>query len=104
MPPPIVVTEQLGKSFIVRTKAGRLRRTKRFVDAVAGVSVSIEVGEMVGYLGPNGAGKSTTIKMLTGILTPSSGHVEVAGLVPMRARVALARRIGVVFGQRSQLW
>ena len=104
MPPPIVVTEQLGKSFIVRTKAGRLRRTRRVVDAVAGVSVSIEAGEMVGYLGPNGAGKSTTIKMLTGILTPSSGHVEVAGLVPMRARVALARRIGVVFGQRSQLW
>ena len=104
MPPPIIVTEQLGKSFTVRTKAGRLRRTKRVVDAVAGVSVSIEAGEMVGYLGPNGAGKSTTIKMLTGILTPSSGHVEVAGLVPMRARVALARRIGVVFGQRSQLW
>jgi ABC-2 type transport system ATP-binding protein len=101
---PIIVTEQLGKSFTVRTKAGRLRRTKRVVDAVAGVSVSIEAGEMVGYLGPNGAGKSTTIKMLTGILTPSSGHVEVAGLVPMRARVALARRIGVVFGQRSQLW
>jgi len=104
MPPPIIVTEQLGKSFTVRTKAGRFRRTKRVVDAVAGVSVSIEAGEMVGYLGPNGAGKSTTIKMLTGILTPSSGHVEVAGLVPMRARVALARRIGVVFGQRSQLW
>jgi len=71
---------------------------------VRAVHFTVEPGEMVGYLGPNGAGKSTTIKMLTGILAPSGGRLEVAGLVPLRDRVALARRIGVVFGQRSQLW
>ena len=59
---------------------------------------------MVGYIGPNGAGKSTTIKMLTGILVPSGGRIEVAGVDPQRRRVELARRIGVVFGQRTQLW
>jgi ABC-2 type transport system ATP-binding protein len=59
---------------------------------------------MGGYIGPNGAWKSTTIKMLTGILVPSGGQVTVAGLVPWRQRRALARRIGAVFGQRTQLW
>src|SRR4051812_37469138 len=59
---------------------------------------------MVGYIGPNGAGKSTTIKMLTGILVPTSGQVQVAGLDPSRARVEVARRIGVLFGHRTQLW
>lgn len=72
--------------------------------AVAGVSFDIAPGELVGYLGPNGAGKSTTIKMLTGILVPSSGTVEVAGLTPWRERERNAKQIGVVFGQRSQLW
>src|SRR5690606_13175369 len=72
--------------------------------AVDGVGFSIEEGELVGYLGPNGAGKSTTIKMLTGILVPSAGMVEVAGVVPWRERERNARHIGVVFGQRSQLW
>jgi ABC-2 type transport system ATP-binding protein len=71
---------------------------------VAGIDLHIERGSMVGYIGPNGAGKSTTIKMLTGILVPSAGHVRVDGLEPSRARTELARRIGVVFGQRSQLW
>jgi viologen exporter family transport system ATP-binding protein len=61
-------------------------------------------GEMVGYIGPNGAGKSTTIKMLTGILTPSGGRLRVAGIDPSRERTRLARRIGVVFGQRTTLW
>jgi ABC-2 type transport system ATP-binding protein len=72
--------------------------------AVADVSFRIEPGELVAFLGPNGAGKSTTIKMLTGILTPSSGRVEVNGLVPHRQRIANARHVGAVFGQRSQLW
>lgn len=76
----------------------------REVVAVDSVSFSIEPGEIVGYVGPNGAGKSTTIKMLTGILLPTSGRIEVAGLVPHRRRRQLARRIGVVFGQRTQLW
>ncbi|MEV0633122.1 ATP-binding cassette domain-containing protein [Nonomuraea wenchangensis] len=72
--------------------------------AVQDVSFAIDEGEVIGYLGPNGAGKSTTIKMLTGILTPTSGTVQVGGLVPWRDRSANARNVGVVFGQRSQLW
>ena len=83
---------------------GRLRREMVDVRAVDGVSFAVERGEMVGYIGPNGAGKSTTIKMLTGILVPSGGEVRVAGLEPSRRRIDLARRIGVVFGQRTQLW
>jgi ABC-2 type transport system ATP-binding protein len=81
-----------------------LRREKRVVPAVDGVSLTIEPGEMVGYIGPNGAGKSTTLKMLTGVLAPSSGEVSVFGLTPVPQRTRLALRIGVVFGQRSQLW
>jgi ABC-2 type transport system ATP-binding protein len=72
--------------------------------AVDGVSFDVEAGEVVGYVGPNGAGKSTTIKMLTGILVPSSGEVEVAGLVPHRDRNRHLHHIGVVFGQKTQLW
>jgi ABC-2 type transport system ATP-binding protein len=94
----------VSKDFVVYTRAGRLRRTRTRVHAVDDVSLRIEPGELVGYIGPNGAGKSTTIKMLTGILVPSSGAVRVAGLDPQRSRIELARRIGVVFGQRSQLW
>jgi ABC-2 type transport system ATP-binding protein len=71
---------------------------------VDGVSFSIQRGEMVGYVGPNGAGKSTTIKMLTGILTPTAGEAYVNELVPSRDRKRLAYQIGVVFGQKSQLW
>jgi ABC-2 type transport system ATP-binding protein len=94
----------LRRDFTVRVKAGRLRRRKRVVSAVDGVSLAIEPGEMVGYIGPNGAGKSTTLKMLTGVLAPSSGEVSVYGLEPVRQRTRLALRIGVLFGQRSQLW
>ncbi|MBU0742733.1 ATP-binding cassette domain-containing protein [bacterium] len=72
--------------------------------AVNEVSFDIEPGEMVGYIGANGAGKSTTIKMLTGILTPTSGEVRVGGLVPYRDRRHYTRHIGAVFGQRTQLW
>ncbi len=72
--------------------------------AVEGVSMALEEGELVGYIGPNGAGKSTTIKMLTGILVPTSGDIRVAGLVPHADRKRNARNIGVVFGQRSQLY
>lgn len=73
-------------------------------EAVKGISFSIDEGEMVGYIGPNGAGKSTTIKMLTGILVPSSGEITVNGLVPYEDRQKNAKNIGVVFGQRTQLW
>jgi ABC-2 type transport system ATP-binding protein len=96
--------EDVSKRFVVRTKKGRLRRERRTVDAVDGITLAVEEGELLGYLGPNGAGKSTTIKMLTGILVPSSGQVRVAGLDPARRRIELTRKIGVVFGQRVQLW
>ena len=76
----------------------------RIVQAVRDLSLQIERGEMVGLVGPNGAGKSTTIKMMTGILMPTGGNLHVAGLVPIHQRRELASRIGVVFGQRSQLW
>ena len=95
------------KEFVVyRKSAGRarLRRERHKVRAVDGISLAVNEGELVGYIGPNGAGKSTTIKMLTGILVPSSGRIRVAGVDPQRRRVDLARRIGVVFGQRTQLW
>ncbi|HKR50385.1 MAG TPA: ATP-binding cassette domain-containing protein, partial [Pseudonocardiaceae bacterium] len=81
----------------------RRRRGVRLT-AVDGVTLTVAPGEAVGLLGPNGAGKSTTIKMLTGILVPTAGRARVCGLDPVRQRRALARRIGVVFGQRSQLW
>jgi ABC-2 type transport system ATP-binding protein len=100
----LIKMHQLRKSFTVRVRSGRFRRTKRVVSAVDGVDLAIEAGEMLGYIGPNGAGKSTTLKMLTGVLTPSSGTVSVCGLTPVPQRTTLARQIGVVFGQRSQLW
>lgn len=79
-------------------------RDYEFVQAVKDVSVDIMPGEMVGYLGPNGAGKSTTIKMMTGILEPSSGEILVNGRIPYAERTKNAQDIGVVFGQRTQLW
>src|SRR6202046_112272 len=79
-------------------------RDYRTVAAVDRVGFSIERGEMVGYIGPNGAGKSTTIKMLTGILVPTSGEIRVNGYVPFRQRRQYVKTIGVVFGQRTQLW
>ncbi|MGH8977138.1 MAG: ABC transporter ATP-binding protein, partial [Acidimicrobiia bacterium] len=100
----MIRVDALSKSFTVYRKLGRVRRARAMVHAVDDVSFGVDTGEMVGYVGPNGAGKSTTIKMLTGVLVPSGGEVEVAGLVPYKQRVDLARRIGVVFGQRSLLW
>lgn len=101
---PIVQLDNLRRSFTVRQKVGRLRRQTRVVHAVDGISASIQPGEAVGYIGANGAGKSTTIKMLTGILVPSSGQVRTCGYDPVPDRRRLAREVGVVFGQRSQLW
>jgi ABC-2 type transport system ATP-binding protein len=89
----------LSKTFV----SGRGRR-RRKVEAVRDVSFSVGPGERVAYIGPNGAGKSTSIKILTGILHASHGEVRVLGLVPWRQRRALTRRIGTLFGQRSQLW
>ncbi len=84
--------------------ANLFSRKHRVVQAVDSISFTVARGEMVGYLGPNGAGKSTTIKMLTGILVPTSGEVTVNGYIPHRQRKENAKRIGVVFGQRSHLW
>ncbi|QDY76907.1 ABC transporter ATP-binding protein [Streptomyces qinzhouensis] len=103
-PTPVIELTDVEKVFDVRKRAGLLRREKQRVRAVDGISFTVPRGEMVGYIGPNGAGKSTTIKMLTGILTPSGGRVRVAGIDPSRERARLARRIGVVFGQRTTLW
>jgi ABC-2 type transport system ATP-binding protein len=82
----------------------RFRTRRGPVEAVAGIDFQVRAGEFVGYAGPNGAGKSTTVKMMSGILLPSGGRVEVCGMVPYRERKRLARRMGVVFGQRTQLW
>jgi ABC-2 type transport system ATP-binding protein len=107
-----IVVEDLVKTFRVAERragtwgalAGLLRRRYRTVRALAGVSFSLQPGELVGYIGPNGAGKSTTVKILSGILVPDSGRVEVLGRTPWRNRVQTVGRIGVVFGQRTQLW
>ncbi len=109
---PLIETRDLRKVFrsVKRTPGavGALRTlfTREHVERVAveGVTMSLDAGELVGYIGPNGAGKSTTIKMLTGILVPTSGDVRIAGLVPYEERKRNARNIGVVFGQRSQLY
>ncbi|MFU8849975.1 ABC transporter ATP-binding protein [Micromonospora sp. SL1-18] len=100
----VIEMSGLRKEFTVRVKVGRLRRERRTVTAVDGIDLRVERGEMVGYIGPNGAGKSTTLKMLTGVLMPSAGQARVCGLRPVAERTRLALRIGVVFGQRSQLW
>ena len=100
----LIEVTDLSRTFEVRRKVSRFRREVHEVRAVDHLSFAVEAGEMVGYIGPNGAGKSTTIKMLTGILVPSSGSLSVAGIDPSRNRVELTRRIGVVFGQRTTLW
>ncbi|WP_274363046.1 ABC transporter ATP-binding protein [Paenibacillus thermotolerans] len=103
---------QLRKEFTVQKSReglkGALRdlfnREYKHVTAVNDISFQIPKGEICGYIGENGAGKSTTIKMLTGILVPTSGKIEVNGYIPYKEREAFVRNIGVVFGQRSQLW
>jgi ABC-2 type transport system ATP-binding protein len=100
---PIIEVADLRKEFVAHRGSG-LRRERVAVRAVDGISFSVERGELLGYIGPNGAGKSTTVKMLTGILVPSGGQVAVADLVPTKRRIQLARKIGVMFGQRIQLW
>jgi ABC-2 type transport system ATP-binding protein len=99
---PVVEARGLIRRFTRR--GGGWRRERRWTTAVDDVSFTVRPGETVGYIGANGAGKSTTIKMLTGILVPTEGTIRTCGLDPVAQRRTLARRIGVVFGQRSQLW
>lgn len=109
---PIIEIRNITKEFKVLNRReglkGSLRdlfsRDYKTVRAVDNISMTIEQGEIVGYLGPNGAGKSTTIKMMTGVLEPTSGEILVGGNVPYKNRTKNAQEIGVVFGQRSQLW
>ena len=109
---PQIVVEDLVKSYRVTERrpgllgafAGLFARRHRTVHALTGATFAIEPGELVGYIGPNGAGKSTTIKLLCGILVPDSGRCEVEGRVPWEDRRAHVARLGVVFGQRTQLW
>lgn len=109
---PQIVVENLRKAFqVAERKPGLLgalrgvaRRTYKTIHALDGVSFTVEPGELVGYIGPNGAGKSTTVKVLAGILTPDSGNATIDGRVPWKQRIAHVARIGVVFGQRTQLW
>ncbi len=109
---PQIAVENLTKIFSVAERKpgtwgairGLAKRRYRQVHALDGVSFALEPGELVGYIGPNGAGKSTTVKVLAGILVPTSGQVHVMGRVPWRERVAHVSQIGVVFGQRTQLW
>ncbi len=109
---PIISITRLQKHFRVmrhhRGLLGALRnlfsRQYRIVRAVDVVSFQIQAGELVGYLGPNGAGKSTTIKMLTGLLVPTGGEIQVNGYIPWKDRRSYVARIGAVFGQRTTLW
>jgi ABC-2 type transport system ATP-binding protein len=109
---PQILVEGLAKTYRVAERepgawgavTGLFHRRWRTIEALKGVGFSMERGELIGLIGPNGAGKSTTIKILSGILRPSAGRCEVDGLVPWLQRVQHVARIGVVFGQRTQLW
>ena len=101
-----IQVDHLQKNFWVRKKKDKrsLFREKEKVEALRDLSFQIERGELVGYIGPNGAGKSSTVKILSGILTPDGGSATIGGLIPWENRKEHVRRIGVVFGQRMQLW
>ena len=101
-----IQVDHLQKNFWVRKKKDKrsLFREKEKVEALRDLSFQIERGELVGYIGPNGAGKSSTVKILSGILTPDGGSATIGGLIPWENRKEHVQRIGVVFGQRMQLW
>lgn len=107
-----IIVENLSKTFHIAQRQpgvwgalrGVVRRAYRQIAALDGISFAIAPGELVGYIGPNGAGKSTTVKVLSGILVPDAGRCEILGRVPWKERVSHVAQIGVVFGQRTQLW
>ena len=109
---PIIEVKNLVKKYkTIEKEPGMIGYFKNLIHpkykeftAVKGINMSIEPGELVGYIGENGAGKSTTIKMLTGLLTPTSGQVIIDGLVPYEKRIENNKKIGAVFGQKTQLW
>ena len=107
----VIEVTNLKKEFITKTRKVKpngkkylFKKEKRVKNAVDGISFSVEEGEALAFIGPNGAGKSTTIKMLTGILYPTSGDIKVLGLNPRTERIKLSYQIGSVFGQKEQLW
>src|SRR5579871_197216 len=107
-----ILVEELSKTYRIAERnpgaagaiKGLFHRRWRTIEALSGVSFELEQGELVGLIGPNGAGKSTTIKILSGIFEPTSGRCEVDGITPWKQRIRHVARIGVVFGQRTQLW
>lgn len=101
---PAVEVDNLRKVYEVNRRRGLFSRVKSHVVSVDSVSFAVPEGQALAFVGPNGAGKSTTIRMLTGILTPTEGHARVLGFVPWKERSRMAFHIGAVFGQRSQLW
>lgn len=109
---PQIELSKVCKTFTIRERPegrfsvlrGMVKRTKREIKALQEIRFSIEEGELVGYIGPNGAGKSTTVKIMSGILTPESGSCPILGRVPWKERTSHVSQIGVVLGQRSQLW
>lgn len=109
---PIIVVKDLKKTYKTHKREQGLknaikslfRREYETKHALKGISFEIEKGEILGFIGPNGAGKSTTIKVLSGVLYPSSGEVRVMGFIPWKDRVEYVKNIGVVFGQKEQLW
>ncbi len=109
---PIISLDGIGKTFNVARRAAGFKeafkalfaREYTRIEALRDISFAIGEGEIVGYIGPNGAGKSTTIKVMSGIMVPDAGDCRVMGYTPWKERAAYVRNIGVVFGQRSQLW
>ncbi len=109
---PAIETKQLKKTYVSNKKSPGIKggikslfsREKSYVDAVCGIDLSIEQGELVGFLGPNGAGKTTTLKMLSGILYPTSGYSSVLGYTPSDRKPDMLRRISLVMGNKMQLW
>lgn len=108
----VINVENLSKTFKVKTKEkglkgslkGIIKPEYKEIHAVKNISFKVNEGEMIAFIGPNGAGKSTTIKMMTGILYPDSGNIEILGINPTKDRKKLAYKIGTVFGQKEQLW
>ena len=107
-----IIVEELVKRYriserdagVLGAAKGLFHRRYQTIDALDGISFRIDPGELVGYIGPNGAGKSTTVKVMSGILVPDSGRCEILGRIPWKTRQEHVRQLGVVFGQRTQLW